>query len=127
MENDPLTGKIIAAAFTVYNRLGFGFLEKVYENALYIELLKNSLSTAQQVPLAVYYDDQVIGNYCTDLIVENRIIVELKSVAYLPSEHEAQLVNYLAATKQDIGLLLNFGPKGVEVKRKYRVYRPRIK
>lgn len=123
--NDSLTGKIIQAAFTVFNRLGFGFLEKVYENALLIELRKKELSAAQQVPLSVFYDDQVVGDFCFDLLVEKQIVVELKSVINLHSDHEAQLVNYLVAARQDIGLLINFGPKGVEIKRKYRTYRPK--
>ncbi len=120
--NDSLTGQIIHAAFAVFNRLGFGFLEKVYENALLIELRKKELFAAQQVPLSVYYDDQVIGEFCVDILVEKRLVVEVKSVINLHPNHEAQLVNYLVATQQDIGLLINFGPKGVEIKRKYRTY-----
>ena len=123
--NDLLTGKIIASAYKVYNTLGFGFLEKVYENALVIELRKNILSTAQQFPLTVFYDEQVVGDFYADLIVETRVVVELKSVTQLAPRHEAQLVNYLNTTKQDVGLLINFGPDGIEVKRKYRVYRPK--
>ncbi len=123
--NDLLTGKIIASAYKVYNTLGFGFLEKVYENAMVIELRKNILSTAQQFPLTVFYDEQVVGDFYADLIVETRVVVELKSVTQLAPRHEAQLVNYLNATKQDVGLLINFGPDGIEVKRKYRVYRPK--
>ncbi|MBK8191742.1 MAG: GxxExxY protein [Lewinellaceae bacterium] len=123
--NDLLTGKIIAAAYKVYNSLGFGFLEKVYENALVIELRKNPLAVSQQIPLTVIYDEQVVGDYAADLMVENEVIVEIKSIVKLTTKHEAQLVNYLTATKNDIGLLINFGPEGVEVKRKYRVYRPK--
>lgn len=123
--NDLLTGKIIASAYKVYNTLGFGFLEKVYENAMVIELRKNFLTTAQQFPLTVFYDEQVVGDFYADLIVETRVVVELKSVTQLAPRHEAQLVNYLNATKQDVGLLINFGPDGIEVKRKYRVYRPK--
>lgn len=122
---DSLTGQIIAAAFKVYNTLGFGFFEKVYENALLLELIKNGLSVSQQIPLRVYYDEKVVGEFYMDLFVEEQVIVELKSVALLHPEHEVQLVHYLTATRQDIGLLINFGPKGVEVKRKYRVYQPR--
>lgn len=124
--NDPITEKIIASAFTVYNQLGFGFLEKIYEKALLIELYKNDLQANPQVPLAVFYDDQIVGEYCMDLVVENQIVVELKSVRTLTSEHEAQLVNYLVATKQDVGLLLNFGPRGVEIRRKYRLYLSKV-
>ncbi len=120
--NDPITSKIIAAAFKVHNTLGFGFLEKVYENALRIELLKQGLSVVQQAPLSVFYENEMVGDFHTDLLVEGCIIVELKSVRKLVEEHEVQLVNYLTATKTDIGLLLNFGPTKVEVKRKYRLY-----
>ena len=120
--NDLLTGKIIAAAYTVYNKLGFGFLEKVYENAMVIELRKMGLEVGQQVPLSVFYNEQEIGHYSADLIIEQEIVVELKSVSNLITEHEVKLVHYLNATKKDLGLLLNFGEKGVEVKRKYRLY-----
>lgn len=122
---DSLTGKIIAAAFKVYNKLGFGFIEKVYENARLLELRKQGLSAGQQVPLSVYYDEKIVGEFYLDLFVEEQVIVELKSVAHLHAEHEVQLAHYLTATRQDIGLLINFGPKSVEVKRKYRVYQPR--
>lgn len=124
--DDQLTGKIIAAAYAVYNTLGFGFLEKIYENAMLHELRKNGFSVAQQAPLAVYYDERVIGEFFMDLYVEDEIVVELKSVLNLHIEHEVQLVNYLTATRKDIGLLINFGPNGVEVKRKYRLYRRRL-
>ncbi|MBK7936085.1 MAG: GxxExxY protein [Lewinellaceae bacterium] len=123
--NDLLTGNIISAAYKVYNTLGFGFLEKVYENSLAIELSKSKLTIVQQSPLTVFYDEQVVGNYCADMIVEAKIIVELKSIIRLTPEHEAQLVNYLVATKLDVGLLINFGHDGVEIKRKYRNYRPK--
>ena len=123
--NDPLTGKIIAAAYEVYNTLGFGYLEKVYENSMVIELRKQGLAAAQQSPLTVFYNEQIVGDFYADLVVDNRVIVELKSVTRIAPEHETQLVNYLAATKQDVGLLINFGHEGVEVKRKYRIYRPK--
>ncbi len=123
--NDPITSKIIAAAYKVHNTLGFGFLEKVYENAMRIELSKNRLTVVQQSPLTVFYEDEVVGEYQTDLWVANQVIVELKSVRQLAEEHEVQLVNYLTATKTEVGLLLNFGPTGVDVKRKYRMYRPK--
>lgn len=122
--NDPLTEKIIAAAYKVWNKLGFGFLEKVYENAMRIELLKSGLTVAQQSSLTVYYENEVVGEFQMDLWVNNQLIVELKSVRQLLVEHEVQLVNYLTATNTEIGLLINFGPTGVTVKRKYRTYRP---
>jgi len=123
--NDPLTSKIIAAAYKVYNTLGFGFSEKIYENSMVIELPKHELICAQQVSLTVFYEDHIVGEFAMDLVVNKQIIVELKSVRHLLEEHEVQLVNYLTATKTDVGLLINFGPDGVEVKRKYRVYRPK--
>jgi GxxExxY protein len=123
--NDQITSKIISAAYKVHNTLGFGFLEKVYENAMRIELLKNGFTVIQQSQLVVYYEQEVVGEYQTDLWVANQIIVELKSVRNLAEEHEVQLVNYLTATKTEVGLLLNFGPSKVEVKRKYRLYLPK--
>lgn len=122
--HDPLTSKIIAAAYQVHKVLGFGLLEKVYENAMYIELSKTGLSVVQQAPLKVYYDNQIIGEYYSDLWVENQVIVELKSVRQLVEEHEVQLVNYLVISHTEIGLLINFGPEKVEIKRKFRIYRP---
>ena len=119
---DPITSRIIAAAYKVHNSLGFGFLEKVYENAMRIELCKSGLIVAQQSALTVFYDNQIVGEYQTDLWVAEQVIVELKSVRRLIEEHEVQLVNYLTATKTDVGLLLNFGPTKVDVKRKYRLY-----
>lgn len=121
--NDPLTGKIISAAFTVFNKLGFGFLETVYENALAIDLRKNDIEVEQQVPITVFYDEHEVGQYFADLLVKKKVIVELKSITSLKPEHETQVVNYLTATGKDIGLLLNFSDDGVEIKRKYRVYK----
>lgn len=123
MENEALTKIIIGGAFKVHNTLGAGFLEKVYENALYIELKKQRLKVEQQTPIHVYYAGEVVGEYYADLLVENRVIVELKAVRQLHREHEVQLVNYLTATGLDVGLLLNFGPSSVDVKRKYRQYK----
>jgi GxxExxY protein len=124
MTDDELTQKIIGCAFTVHNRLGPGFLEKVYENALRIELKKLGLTVKQQEPIAVLYDDQIVGEYYADLWVDERVVVELKAALTLVKEHEVQLVNYLTATKVDLGLLLNFGPS-VQVKRKFREYKPK--
>jgi GxxExxY protein len=124
-DDDAVTKIIIGCAFDVHNKLGSGFLEKVYENALRIELLKKGLKVKQQEPIKVWYDNQVVGEYNVDLLVEDRIIVELKAVQSLTREHEVQLVNYLTATKIDTGLLLNFG-SSVQVKRKYREYKPSL-
>jgi GxxExxY protein len=124
MTEDALTATIIGCAFKVHQALGSGFLEKVYENALRIDLVKKGLRVKQQESIKVWYEDQVVGDYCADLLVEERVIVELKAVQSLTKEHEVQLVNYLTATKMDIGLLINFG-SSVQIKRKHREYKPR--
>ena len=121
MKHKDLTGVVIGCAFKVHNTLGIGFLEKVYENALYIELAKHKLRVQQQTPITVYYEGEPVGEYFADLLVEDNVIVELKAVRDLRKEHEVQLVNYLTATGIDTGLLINFGPS-VQVKRKYRQY-----
>lgn len=112
-----LTSKIISCFYKVYNTLGFGFLEKVYENALLIELAKNGLFVERQKPIKVHYEDKLVGEYFADLIVENKIIIELKAAESLIEEHELQLINYLKATDIELGLLLNFGKKP-EIRRK---------
>ena len=119
-----LTGRILRTFYAVYNALGYGFLEKVYENALRIELEKQGFRVKQQEPISVVYDGQVVGEYYADLWVDERVVVELKAALSLVKEHEVQLVNYLTATKVDLGLLLNFGPS-VQVKRKFREYKPK--
>jgi GxxExxY protein len=118
MEIHELSKKIIGCAFKVQNLLGYGFLEKVYENALVVELREyEGLSVKQQHPAPVFSRDRVIGEYIADLFVDNLIIVEVKSVSQLLIEHESRLVNYLKAANIDHGLLINFGPS-VEVKHK---------
>jgi len=124
MHINELTEKVIGCAYKVHGELGTGFLEKVYENALRIELAEARLTVKQQHPIPVFYHGQVVGDFYADLMVEDRLIVELKAVQSLAREHEVQLVNYLAATGVDDGLLINFGPS-VEVKRKFREYRKR--
>ncbi len=124
METRQLTEMIIGAAFRVHKALGFGFLEKVYENALCLELAELGLKARQQAPIEVWYRGQIVGEYYCDLLVENCVIIEIKAVARLAVEHEVQLVNYLTATGIDDGLLLNFG-RTVEVRHKYRVYKER--
>ncbi len=99
---------------------GFGFLESVYHKAMIIELAKYDLKVESEKPLNVYYDDQIVGEFNADLFVENTVVVELKSAQNLAKGHEVQLVNYLNGLRKEIGLLINFGPSGVEVKRKYR-------
>jgi GxxExxY protein len=119
MRYEEVTHTIIGCAYKVYNTLGFGFLESVYKKAMVIEVQKNDLSVEEEKALKVYYDDQVVGEFYVDLFIEQKLVVELKSVQNLIKEHEVQLVNYLNALKEEIGLLINFGPNGVEVKRKY--------
>ncbi|HHB91453.1 MAG TPA: GxxExxY protein [Anaerolineae bacterium] len=106
-----LTGEILNAFFTVYNRLGFGFLERVYENALAYELRKRGYRVTQQAPITVRYDAIVVGEYFADILVDGKVIVELKTAERISEAHVAQLVNYLKATGIEVGLLLNFGPK----------------
>ena len=124
MTDDELTERIIACAFKVHKALGQGFSERVYENAMRMELVRQSLKVRQQVAIQVYYEGEVVGEFVPDLWVEARVLVELKSVLSLQKEHEVQLVNYLTATKVDTGLLINFGPS-VEIKRKFRTYKPK--
>jgi GxxExxY protein len=111
------TELIIGAFYDVYNQLGYGFTEKVYENSLAISLRKRGAHVEQQSAIQVFFDTQVVGEYFADLVVNNFVIVELKAVRKLILEHEAQLLNYLKATEYQVGLLLNFGPKA-EIKRK---------
>lgn len=123
MEHEDITHKIISAAYKVFNALGFGFLESVYKKAMVIQLSKSNLKVEEEKPLKVYYDGHVVGDFYVDLFVEEAVIVELKSVQSLAKEHEVQLVNYLNGLNKEIGLLINFGPSGVVVKRKYRKFR----
>ena len=117
MLHEEITSVIIAAYYDVYNKLGYGFLEKVYENALTLELQKRGLTVKQQIPIKVYYEGQVVGEYFADLLVNDLVIIELKAAEQIIKAHEAQLVNYLKATSLEVGLILNFGPK-TEFKRK---------
>lgn len=122
MDVNKLTERIIGCAYRVHNELGPGFLEKVYENALKLELDEAGLTVVQQSPIPVHYRGHVVGDFFADLIVDGRVIVELKAVRNLAKEHEVQLVHYLTATGVDDGLLINFGAS-VEVKRKFRQYK----
>ncbi len=120
MEYKELTEKIIGCSFKVYNKMGFGFLESVYEKCLCIELKKNGLNIESQKPINVFYDEQIVGEYVADIIVNELIILELKSVRRIVQAHEIQLVNYLTATKKPVGLIINFGEQKVEIKRKIK-------
>ena len=118
MNSFELTEKIIGCAYRVYNAMGAGFLEGVYEKCLAIEFEKVGLTTEFQKPIDVFYDSQNVGSFVADIFIEREVIVELKAVRNLVVAHEVQLVNYLAATKIPVGLLINFGETKVEVKRK---------
>jgi GxxExxY protein len=117
LKHKELSEKIIKAFYRVYNVLGYGFLEKVYVAALMMELVKMGLRARTEIPIHVFYDDHIIGEYAADILVEECIILEIKAAKILTIDHEAQLLNYLKATKIEVGLLMNFGPKP-EVKRR---------
>jgi GxxExxY protein len=125
MQDESLTQAIIGAAMRVHSTLGPGFLELVYHRALIHELAKLGLSVESQKPLTVTYDGIVVGDFSADLLVEGRVLVELKANQSLVAANEVQLVNYLTATGIDIGLLLNFGAIRLEFKRKTRLPKPR--
>ncbi|HEY5403475.1 MAG TPA: GxxExxY protein [Pyrinomonadaceae bacterium] len=124
MEINDLTHTVIGCAYKVHNVLGFGLLEQCYENALRIELEKLGIRALQQHELNVWYEDQIVGEYKPDLWLPEKLIIEVKSVQNLVKEHEVKLIHYLAATKINDGLLINFG-QSVQVKRKFREYRPK--
>ncbi len=126
MLEEELTGRIIGAFFTVYNTLGSGFLEKVYENALALELRNQGLKTEQQKRIQVFYDKQLVGDYFADIVVENTVVLELKAAEAIAPEHEAQLINYLKGTEIEVGLLLNFGPKPQFVRRVFANERKKL-
>ena len=112
-----LTDKIIKIFYRVYNKLGYGFLEKVYENAMMIEFKREGIPAVSQSAIKVFYEDEIIGEYFADLLVDDKVIVEMKASKNLVVENEAQLLNYLKASDIEVGLLLNFGPKP-DIKRK---------
>jgi len=116
-KHKELTEKIINIFYRVYNKLGYGFLEKVYENAMMIEFKREGILAISQSPIKVFYEGDVIGEYYADILVDNKVIIEIKAAKRLVEENEAQLLNYLKATDIEVGLLLNFGTEP-EVKRK---------
>lgn len=124
MEHHALTEQIIACAFAVHKKMGFGFLESVYENCLLIELRQAGLTAESQVPIDVLYEEHRVGHFVADILVENTVVIELKSVRSIVSAHEVQLVNYLIASGLPVGLLLNFAESRVEIKRKVRALSP---
>jgi len=124
LKHAELTSAIISAFYTVYNTLGYGFLEKVYENAFVCELTQRGFPVKQQAKINVYYGDVVVGEYFADLLVDGKVIVELKAAEAIHESHTAQLTNYLKATNCEIGFVFNFGP---EPTFKRRVYENRRK
>ncbi len=117
-QDKELTDRIICCSYNVHNILGAGFLAKVYENALCLELREAGLNVVQQAPVQIKYKGQLVGDYFADLLVEEKVILELKAVDVLNSMHEIQLKNYLKGSRLELGLFINFG-NSVEVKRKF--------
>ena len=120
MEHRDLTENIIGCAYNVYNKMGFGFLESVYEKCMLIELRRAGLNVESQKPITVYYENEIVGEFVADIIVNDTVILELKSVRQIINAHEVQLVNYLVATGKSVGLILNLGESKVEIKRKIK-------
>jgi GxxExxY protein len=122
--SDALSKKVIGEAMHVHRVLGAGFAEIIYKNALLIRLRKVGLTVESEKPLPVYFEGELVGTFATDVIVEGRLLLELKAVSALIAAHEVQLVNYLTATKIEVGLLLNFGSRSLEIKRRTFGYLP---
>jgi len=118
-KHSELTNAVICCFYSVYNTLGYGFLEKVYENALLLELAKRGITAISQHPIKVYYGEAIVGEYFADILVGDSVLIEIKAVRSLAPEHSAQLLNYLKATEIEVGLLLNFG---VDPQIKRKVY-----
>jgi GxxExxY protein len=118
--HEKITGMIIRTSYDVMNELGIGFLESVYHNALLLALQQKGMKVVSQVPIDVNFRGEVVGNFLADLFVMDKVIVELKAVKTLLPEHSAQLINYLKASDVDVGLLVNFGNRIVQVKRCYK-------
>jgi GxxExxY protein len=124
--HDELSERIIGHAMRVHRELGPGFLESVYRNALCIEITRDNIQYSVEEPITVYYRETKVGSFLADILVENRLILELKAVERINTVHEVQLVNYLNATGIEIGLLINFGSRSLEFKRKFRKSRPTV-
>lgn len=125
MNDEELIKTIVQCIYNVRGILGPGYLESVYKNALLHELGLNGLDAATEVPLKISYKDVLVGEFRADIIVADRVIIELKAVETLHKAHEVQLVNYLTITGIDSGILVNFGAADIQIKRKYRIYTPR--
>ena len=117
MKHQNLTEDIIKIFYKVYNTLGYGFLEKIYENSMMIEFRKAGIPAEAQSPIKVTYEGEIVGEHAADIIVDSKVIIELKAAKKIAEDHHAQLLNYLKATDMEVGLLLNFGPKP-EISRK---------
>lgn len=126
MDIEELIKMIMNCSANIRRQLGPGYIESVYKNAMLVELEKNALAYEVEKPIKVYYDGTLVGDFYADIIVENRLIIELKVVNALHMAHEVQLVNYLTATGIDDGLLINFGSETLQFKRKFRIYRKRF-
>ena len=118
--DDPLTQKVIGCAIAIHRVLGPGFLENIYHRAIAHEFNKAQIPYLSEAPMQVMYDGIVLGDYVADFLVDKRVVIELKAVEALTKAHEIQLVNYLTATRYDVGLLINFGGQKVQVRRKFR-------
>lgn len=118
IEEEELTGRIINVFYKVYNALGYGFLERVYQNAMVIELASQGLVVETEKTISVFYNGRLVGSFAADLIVEDKVILELKAKETIADAHVAQLTNYLRSTHLEVGLLLNFGRRP-EFKRRY--------
>ena len=123
MNIEDLIKQTVQCAYNVRMKLSAGFLESVYKNALLIELEENRLSAETEVPINVYYNNVIVGEFRADIVVENAVVIELKATQHLTPIHEAQLVNYLTATGIEHGLLINFGSEKIEIKRKYKIFK----
>ena len=119
-EDDPLTSKVIGLAIEIHKELGAGFLESIYHRALEIELASAGIFFVSEAPLAVKYKNHILGTFAADLIIENKLLIEIKAVEMLSLSAEVQVVNYLKASNIEVGLILNFGTAPLEIKRKYR-------
>ncbi|NMC13238.1 MAG: GxxExxY protein [Chloroflexi bacterium] len=122
---EEVTGKILETCFEVSNELGAGFLENVYQNALLIALRQKGLNVKPQYPFTVVFRNETVGNYIADFLVEDKVIVEVKAVSTLTSEHQAQIINYLKASGVEVGLLVNFGTTHIQYKRVHKNLPPK--
>ena len=123
MNIEDLIKQTVQCAYNVRMKLSAGFLESIYKNALLIELEENGLSAETEVPINVYYNNVIVGEFRANIVVENAVVIELKATQHLTPIHEAQLVNYLTATGIEHGLLINFGSEKIEIKRKYKIFK----